>query len=546
MAACLKHFIGYSDPKSGKDRTNSWIPEHYLREYHLPAFEAAVKSGAMTVMVNSGMINGIPCHINKHLLTDILKNELAFKGLVVSDWQDIENVYKRDKIVSSNKEAIMLAINAGIDMAIIPYNYQSFCNELLELVKENKVPLSRINDAVRRILLLKYTLGVFEKPLSNQNDYSVFNRKKSEQISFNAAAESITLLKNNNILPLPANAKILVTGPNANSMRTLNGGWTYSWQGEKTAEFTDGKYNTIFKALQKTGSAENVKLVEGVSYIMNGNYYEDSIVNIQEVVNQAASADYIVLCLGENSYTEKPGDLNDLNLSENQIALANAAIKTGKKMILILNEGRPIIISKIEPHLQAILDIYLPGNFGGDALAAILYGLVNPSGKLPITYPRYVNALTNYIHKSSDELSNPQGAYDYSADYNPQYDFGFGLSYTGFQYTNLTINKNAFSSKDTVLISVMVKNTGTRIGKEVVQLFVSDLVASLSPDVKRLRGFEKIEILPGEEKKVKFMLPVKELAFINTDNKHELEKGEFEITINNLSKMITLNNSLVW
>ena len=546
VAACIKHFLAYSDPKSGKDRTNAWIPEHYLREYHLPAFSAAIKAGARTVMVNSALINGIPTHMNKYLLTDVLKKELGFTGVVVTDWNDIDNIYKRDKVAGNTKEALMLAINAGIDMAMIPYDYQVFCNNLVALVKENKVPMSRINDAVLRILQLKFELGIFDTPISLIKDYPNFASADFEKAAFNTAAESITLLKNtNNILPLTVGPKILVTGPNANSMRTLNGGWTYSWQGEKTEPFAV-KYNTILEALQKKNGIGNVNFVPGVAYKMSGKYFEDTVVDINAVVAAAVTADYIVLCIGENSYTEKPGDLNDLNLSENQIALANAMIKTGKPVLLVLNEGRPRNISKIEPGIAAILDTYLPGNFGGDALAEIIFGNINPSGKLPITYPKYVNALTNYLHKSSDEQSNPQGDYDYSADYNPQYDFGFGLSYTSFQYTNLKLNKIAFEPGDTLKITVTVKNTGLREGKEVVQLFISDLFASLSPDIKRLRGFEKINLQPGQTTTVFFNIPLKELAFVNTNNKWLLEKGDFKISINKLHQDFTLNKTISW
>ena len=546
VVACMKHFLAYSDPKSGKDRTNAWIPEHYLREYHLPAFAAGIKAGARSVMVNSALINGIPSHINKHLLTGILKNELGFTGIVVTDWQDIENVFKRDKIASSNKEALMLSINAGIDMAMIPYDYKTFCNDLVNLVKENKVSVNRINDAVKRILRVKYEMHILDVPFTYAKDYTKFGSDEFQKTAYNTAAESITLLKNNNnILPFSSNVKILVTGPNANSMRTLNGGWSYSWQGEKTDQFS-AKYNTILAALEKKMGKENVQFVPAVAYKMAGKYYEDSVVDMEAVTKAAALVDYILLCVGENSYTEKPGDLNDLNLSDNQLTLVNTVIKTGKPVILILNEGRPRIINKIEPAISAILQVYLPGNFGGDALADIILGNINPSGKLPVTYPRFVNAFTNYIHKPSDEQSNPQGAYDYSADYNPQYDFGFGLSYTSFQYSNLMVNKSIFEPGEIVAVTVSVKNTGAREGKEVVQLFISDLVASLSPDIKRLRGFEKINLLPGEEKKVIFNIPVKDLAFVNTDNKWQLEKGEFMIRVNNLHQNFTVNKTIIW
>lgn len=541
LVVSLKHYMDYSDPKSGHDRTDSWIPEYYLREYHLPPFAAAVRANARTVMVNSALINGIPTHINKHILTDILKNELGFTGFVVSDWQDIENVYRRDKITNNIKEAIALAINAGIDMSMIPYNYKEFCTDLIALVKEGKVPQSRIDDAVRRILRVKFEVNLFKTPVTYLKDYPKFGSAEFEKASYKTAAESITLLKNtNNTLPFRANAKVLLTGPNANSMRTLNGGWTYTWQGERTDEYAT-KYNTILKALQKKLGANNVVFEQGVAYNMKGKYYEDSIVNIDAAVKAAADVDYILLCIGENSYTETPGNTNDLDLSDNQLALAKALIKTGKPVVLILNEGRPRIIRRIEPDAAAILDIFLPSNFGADALVDILTGDVNPSGKLPLTYPRYTNDLVGYIHKPSEGSGNPQGG-----ETDPQWPFGFGLSYTHFSYSNLTINKNNFDPNETATISVTVTNTGNREGKEVLQLFISDLIASLTPDVKRLRGFEKIDLKAGESQTVHFTIPLKQLAFVGTDNKKHLEAGDFNIQIANLQQKFSVNRTIVF
>ncbi|MBS1655894.1 MAG: glycoside hydrolase family 3 C-terminal domain-containing protein, partial [Bacteroidetes bacterium] len=479
LAVSLKHYMAYSDPKSGKDRTDAWIPEHYLREYHLPPFADAIKAGARNVMVNSALINGIPTHINKHVLTDILKNELGFTGFIVTDWQDIENVYRRDKITSSIKDAIMLAINAGIDMSMIPYDYKEFCDDLTALVKEGKVSQARIDDAVRRILRVKFELNLFTTPLTYLKDYPKFGSEEFAKASYNTAAESITLLKNEKqTLPISKNSKVLVTGPNANSMRCLNGGWTYTWQGDKTDQFAT-QYNTILEAVTNKFGKDNVVYEQGVAYKPDGKYFEDSVVNIDAVVNAAANVDYILLCIGENSYTETPGNTNDLNLSDNQQALATALSKTGKPIIYILNEGRPRIINRIEPFASAILDIYLPGNYGADALADVLTGDINPSGKLPVTYPRYPNALTNYLHKVSDGDDNPQGG-----EFNPQYKFGFGLSYTNFSYSDLTINKKSFGPDETAIITVKVTNTGGKAGKEVVQLYSSDLVASITPDAK--------------------------------------------------------------
>lgn len=542
VAVSLKHYMAYSDPKSGKDRTDAWIPEHYLREYHLPPFAAAVKAGARTVMVNSALINGIPTHINKHLLTDILKNELGFTGFIVTDWEDIENVYRRDKMTTSIKEAIGLAINAGNDMSMIPYAYKDFCTDLIALVKEGKVSQARIDDAVRRILRVKYELGLFETPVTNVSSYPKFGSAEFAKASYNTAAESITLLKNtNNTLPIRSNAKILVTGPNANSMRTLNGGWTYTWQGDRTDEYGT-KYNTILEALTKKLGASNVVFEQGVGYNMGGRYDRDSIVNIDAAVRAAANVDYVLLCIGENSYTETPGNTNDLSLSDNQLALANALIQTGKPVILILNEGRPRIIRRIEPGAAAILDAYLPGNYGADALVDILTGDVNPSGKLPITYPRNTNDLVGYIHKPSEGSGNPQGG-----ETSPQYPIGFGLSYTNFSYSDLTVNKTSLGIDESVTVSVTVTNTGNRLGKEVVQLFISDVIASaLSPDVRRLRGFDKVMLNAGESKTVEFKIPVKELAFVGPDNKKHLEQGDFKVMVANLCVSFTVNKTIIF
>jgi len=541
LAVSLKHYMAYSDPKSGKDRSDAWIPEHYLREYHLPPFAAAVKAGARNIMVNSALINGIPTHVNKHLLTDILKNELGFTGFVVTDWQDIENVYRRDRITKSIKEAIALAINAGNDMSMIPYDYKAFTTDLIALVKEGKVSQARIDDAVRRILRVKYELGLFETPVTAASNYPKFGSAEFARAAYNTAAEAITLLKNsNNTLPIRANAKVLVAGPNANSMRTLNGGWTYTWQGERTDEYGT-QYNTIVEALRNKLDAANVIFEEGVVYKMKGKFFEDSVVNIERAVQAAAGVDYVLLCIGENSYTETPGNINDLNLSDNQLALAIAMIKTGKPVILILNEGRPRIISRIEPGVAAVVHTYLPGNYGADALVDILTGAVNPSGKLPITYPRYSNDLSGYIHKPSEGATNPQGG-----ETNPQYPFGFGLSYTSFAYSNLTVNKNSFGPDETATISVTVRNTGNREGKEVVQLFVSDSIASFTPDIRRLRGFEKISLQPGESKTVSFTLPLRQLAFIGPDNKRHLEEGIFNLQVGNLRQSFNVNRTIVF
>ncbi|MGN7988517.1 glycoside hydrolase family 3 N-terminal domain-containing protein [Pedobacter sp. 22226] len=532
VATSLKHFLGYQTPTTGKDRTPSFISDQALREYHLPQFKAAVEAGAHTVMINSGIINGIPVHSNYNIVTKLLKDELGFKGLVVTDWGDIENLFKRDHIAKDDKEAIMLAINAGIDMSMIAYNYEVFCDNLIALVKEGKVKQERIDDAVRRILLVKFATGLFEKPTTNPKDYPKFASKEFQTAAYNTAAESITLLKNtNNILPLKKGIKLLVTGPNANSMRTLNGAWTYSWQGEKVEEFAKD-YNTILEALQNKNGADNIKYLPGVSYKMNGKYFEDFADKMDETIAAAKDADAVVLCLGENTYTESPGNLSDLYLSDLQTELAKKIAATGKPVILVLNEGRPRIISKFEKSMSAVVQTYLPGNYGADALVDILFGDVNPSGKLPYTYPQFPNALFTYYHKPSEARETVEGVYNYDSDYNPQYVFGQGLSYTTFKYSNLKLSSNTLKAGESLSISVEVSNTGNRAGKESVLLFTSDLVASvITPDVKRLRGFEKIDLKAGESKTVTFTLKPEDIAVVNVEGKKVTEAGEFRIQI---------------
>jgi beta-glucosidase len=542
LASCMKHFLGYHAVVSGKDRTPAYISEDALREYHLPSFKAAVDAGTHTIMINSGIINGVPVHANYNILTKLLKEELGFTGLVVTDWADIENLNRRDRIAATPKEAVMLAINAGIDMSMIPYQYEVFCDNLIELVKEGKVKQERIDDAVRRILKVKYALNLFDKPNTNPKDYPKFGSKEHEKAAYDMAAEAITLLKNEgNVLPLKKNIKVLVTGPNANSMRTLNGAWTYSWQGDRV-ELHAGKYNTILEAVQNKVGNNNVTYVAGVSYKMDGHYYDEYADKMDEAVAAAKNADVVLLCLGENSYTEKPGDMNDLYMSDLQTELAQKIVATGKTVILVLNEGRPRVISKFEQQIPGVVQTYLPGNFGGDALADILFGDVNPSGKLPYTYPRYPNATIGYIHKPSEEQKKAEGVYNYEADYNPQYQFAHGLSYTTFEYKDLKLGKATIKKGENVQVTATVTNTGKVTGKEVVHLFTSDLYAtSVTPDVKRLRRFEKIELKPGESKTVSFELNPKDLSYVGRDGKTILEAGEFEVAIDKLKATFTLS-----
>ena len=540
VAACMKHFVGYHATISGKDRTPAYIPDNVLSEYHIESFKKAIEAGAKTVMINSGLINGIPVHADYNLLINILRNKLGFQGVILTDWEDIRKLHDRDKVAKTQKEAVKIAINAGIDMSMVPYEYEQFFNDLVELVEDGEVSMDRIDDAVKRILELKFELDLFQNPVTNYEDYQDFGSKKHHQLAYKAASESITLLKNNNnILPIKGKPRILVAGPNGNNMRTLNGAWSYSWQGELTDKFA-GDFNTIFEALANKYGKDNVKYVSGVSYKENGSYYDMVEDDINKAVSEANKSDYIVLCLGENTYTEKPGDLNDLNLHKLQIKLAKKLAETGKPIILILNIGRPRLITDIEPFMSAIVNIYLPGNFGGDALSDVLSGKVNPSGKLPYTYPAYPNSLIPYYFKPSEVQNNSQGAYNYVGEVNNLYDFGFGLSYSEFTYSNLEINNDQFNLDDSIKISVNVKNSGKIDGSETVQLYSSDLYASLTPDVKRLRDFDKIELKAGEMKTITFELPVSELAFVNSDNQFVVESGKFKLSIDNLSKEISV------
>lgn len=528
IAVSLKHYMGYSAPRTGKDRTPAYIPESVLREKFFAPFKACVEAGALTVMANSGSINGVPVHSSYELLTKWLKEDLQWDGMLVTDWADINNLYTREKIAADKKEAIKIAINAGIDMAMEPYDL-GYCTLLKELVEEGEVPMSRIDDAVRRVLRLKVRLGLFDSPNTLAGDYPEFGSEKHAEKALRAAEESEILLKNTDgILPLEKGVKILVTGPNANSMRCLNGGWSYTWQGHLADRFT-GEYNTIYEALRNKFGASNVRLEQGVTYVAEGKYDEENRPEIGKAVAAVRNADVIVACIGENSYCETPGNLSDLALSENQRNLVKALSRTGKPIILVINGGRPRIINDIEPLAKGIIDILLPGNYGGDALANILAGDVNPSAKMPYTYPRYSAALTNYDYRVSEEMDTMEGAYDYDAVVSVQWPFGFGLSYTTFSYSGFKVNRESFTAGDELVFSVDVTNTGSMAGKEAVMLFSSDLVASLTPENRRLRAFEKIELQPGETKTVELVLKGSDLAFVGVDGHWILEKGDFRM-----------------
>lgn len=538
IATSVKHYMGYSMPRTGKDRTPAYIFVSELREKCFAPFKACVEAGALTIMVNSGSINGKPVHADRELLTQWLKEDLGWDGMLITDWADINNLYTREHVAANKKEAIEMAINAGIDMAMEPYDL-NYCTLLKELVQEKKIPMSRIDDAVRRVLRLKFRLGLFDHPNTLLKDYPLFGSKEHALIALHAAEESEVLLKNkDNILPLPQGKKLLVTGPNANSMRCLNGGWSYSWQGHLTDRFAD-KYNTIYEAICNKFGADHVRLEQGVTYKPEGAYMEENEPEIEKAVAAARNVDIIIACIGENSYCETPGNLSELTISANQSKLVKALAATGKPIILILNEGRPRIINELEPLADAVIDILLPGNYGGDALANILAGDVNPSAKMPYTYPRHEAALTTYDYRVSEEMDKMEGAYDYNAVVSVQWPFGYGLSYTTFEYSNFQTDKSSFTTGDGLHFSIDVTNTGKYAGKEVVMLFSSDLVASLTPENRRLRAFKKVELQPGETQTVTLSIKGSDLAFVNSDGQWVLEQGDFRMQCGNQVVTIT-------
>ena len=545
IATSMKHFMGYGVPWTGKDRTPAYISPADLREKHFAPFLAGLQAGALTVMVNSASVNGLPMHANKEILTGWLKEETGWDGVLVTDWADINNLYTREMIAKDKKDALRIAINAGIDMIMEPYSCDA-CGYLIELVKEGKIPMSRIDDACRRVLRMKYRLDLFKNPTQKLKNYPKFGGEEFAKLALEGATESMVLLKNEgNILPLQHGKKILLTGPNANQMRCLDGGWSYTWQGHRTDEFA-GKYNTIYEAFCNQYGKENVILNQGVTYNEKGKYWEENEPKIQGAVDAAKNVDVIVACIGENSYTETPGNLTDLWLSENQRNLVKELAKTGKPVVLVLNEGRPRLIADIEPLAQGIIDILIPGNMGGDALANLVSGKSNFSGKMPYTYPKEINSLANYDFKKSEEVGTMEGAYDYNAKITQQWGFGHGLSYTSYQYSNLKVSQSDFRHGDIIKVSVDVKNTGKVAGKESVLLFSSDLIASMVPDGRRLRAFDKIELQPGETKTVTFNLNADDLAFVGYDGKWVLEEGDFKLMIADQSADIHCDKTYQW
>jgi len=550
VGTSTKHYFAYGAPWTGKDRTPAYLPIQILREKYFEPFKQAALAGTLTMMVNSASINGVPVHASYEYLTKWLKEDLQWDGMLVTDWADINNLFSRERVAKDKKDAIRIAINAGIDMSMDPYSVD-FCILLKELVEEGKVKMERIDDAVRRILRVKYRLNLFAEPNTGGKGYEKFGSDEFARKALQAAEETIVLLKNEDgILPLVrgsegAPSKILLTGPNSNQMRCLNGGWSYTWQGSKAEDLAE-KYNTIYEALCNKYGKENIILEQGVTYNEDGAYYDENEPQIQKAVDAAAQADVIIAAIGENSYTETPGNLTDLWLSHNQRDLVKALAKTGKPIILVLNEGRPRLLADIEPLAKAVVNILIPGNYGGDALANLLAGDANFSAKMPYTYPREINSLNTYDYKVSEEVGTMAGAYNYDAKVSLQWPFGYGLSYTTYEYSNLKVDKAQFTANDVLKVTVDVKNTGTRAGKEAVLLYSSDLVASVVPDNKRLRDFTKVELQPGEVKTVTFQLPAKSLAFVGADGRWTLEEGDFILKIGNQTVPTACSETKIW
>jgi len=521
-AVCLKHFWAYGHPANGKDRSPVYLPERLLRQIHLPPFKAAVEAGALTVMINSGSVNGIPSHADKHLITDILKGELGFKGFTISDWEDLTNLVKVHQVAADEREAVKLAVNAGLDMSMAPYDAE-FAQHVVELVKAGEISEARVDDAVNRILAVKYALGLFKRPLTDPALYGKYGSAEHAKMSLESARESITLLKNEQAtLPLSKDKKILVTGVAAHSLNYLNGAWSRTWSGEDTT-FNDREKRTIYQAVADRIGGDKVNYIQGTFY--------DRDTNTTAAAEAAVKADAVIVCLGERPATEKPSDIDNLEMPRAQLDLVKAVAKAGKPVILVLASSRPRVITEIEPLATGILMAYLPGNEGGPALADILFGDVNPSGKLPMTYPRHTGTLLTYDHTKADSRDAGFGF----EGFDPLYEFGHGLSYTNFAYSDLTLSADTLSGKETLTVDVTVTNTGARSGKEVVELYSADLVASVVPTVKQLRRFAKIELAPGTSQTVQFFLDADDLAFVDAENRTVTERGDFELVAGDLT-----------
>ena len=544
IAACVKHYLGYGVPVSGQDRTPSSIAASEMREKYFAPFKECLKAGALSLMVNSASNNGVPFHCNYELLTQWVKEDLNWDGMIVTDWADIANLHGRERVASTQKEAVKLAINAGIDMAMVPYDCQ-FAIDLKQLVEEGEVPMSRVDDAVRRVLRLKFRLGLFDTPNTLLADYPEFGGDVHAKMAYEAAVESEVLVKNEGILPLDKGTRILVTGPNGNPRRTRNGGWSYTWQGHGASypEFTE-KYNTIYEAL--AAKFGKVSYVPGVEYDLNSTVWSYETADIAPAVAAARNADVIVACIGENSYCETPGNLVDLHLSANQKALVKALAATGKPLVLVLNEGRPRIVEELVPLADAVIVAMLPGNHGGDALAALMCGEENFSGKLPFTYPKFSNKHATYDYKVSEKTETMMGSYGYNADMVVQWPFGHGLSYTSYEYSDITVDKTEFKAADVLTVTVNVKNTGKVAGKESVLLFSSDHFASCVPDNRRLRDFTKVSLAPGESATVTFELPATDLAFADSKGQWTLEEGDFTLSVGGQNVNVRCTETILW
>ncbi|MFT5819243.1 MAG: beta-glucosidase [Crocinitomix sp.] len=538
-AVCLKHFVGYSASQSGRDRTPAWIPEKYMQELFLAPFKAGIEKGAMTVMVNSGDVNGVPGHFNYHLLTEVLKDDWGFNGFAVSDWEDFIMLETVHRVAESPLDGVVKGFNAGVDMSMVPSapHYKTYCDLMQQAVTEELISVARLDDAVRRIIRVKMAVGLFNKDMNQSKNYKDFGSAEHKSKALNSAVESITLLKNkDNILPLNSNQKILVAGPTANNLVFLNGAWTHTWQGMDTSYNTAGCF-TVYEAFQNEIGAENCIYAQGAELYMDADFEACQLLNINDFKAKAAKTDVIVLCLGELPSTEKPGDIRSLDLPKAQMELAECAYASGKPVILILVEARPRIIHDIVDGAAGIVQTYLPGDYGGEALVKLLYGKENFSGKLPYSYPKYSGVIEFYDHPRSvaRSKSNHFNAYD------PEWDFGFGLSYTTFAYSDLQISQPKMKEGDELIISALITNTGDREGQEVVQLYISDDVASLVPAGKQLKGFEKIQLKPNESKRVEFSISTENLKFADNSGNWIIEPGQFSITIQNLKGSFELN-----
>jgi beta-glucosidase len=524
VASCMKHFLGYSLPATGKDRTPSYIPERILREHVLPPFRKAVEAGVSTVMINSGEINGVPVHGSKYYLHDILRVELGFEGVAVSDWEDVIRLHTRHRVADSPKEAVRMAVEAGLDMSMVPTDY-SFNTYLVELVKEGTISEERIDVSVRRILKLKYDLGLFDNPFPKEELKENVHLASYDSVAKQASLESLTLLKNDSqVLPLRKNLKVLVAGPAANTLGALYGSWSYTWQGQDARRYPQDA-QTIAQAISAKLGQQNVVTRSVADFNAPENY------NAAQLKRDAQQADAIILCLGEHAYAESPGVIDDLILPANQLALAKAAAESGKPVILVLAEGRPRIISSIEPAMKAVLMAYRPSTFGGAAIADVLFGDYNPNGVLPFTYPRHAGDVVHYDHKGTEKIREDVPDVYGQGGFNPQWTFGDGLSYTTFEFSDLQASMNTFGENDELQLSVKVRNTGDRAGKKAVELYSHDQYASITPSAKRLRAFTKVDLNAGEEKEVNFTITGSDLAFVNEQGEWITEAGAFDLMV---------------